>query len=78
MSCSYAGRTESSVRPEGCPKGADRISFYYENNSCLWTGALCIGVSFLIVNQCLCSWMVICFIMEILGGAGGTWDDSEV
>ena len=27
LSCSYAGRTEISVRPEGCPKGADRISF---------------------------------------------------
>ena len=28
MSCSCDGRTEISVRPEGCPKGADRISFY--------------------------------------------------
>ena len=78
MSCSCDGRTEISVRPEGCPKGADRISFYYEYNSCLRTGALCTGVSFLIVNQCLCSWMMMCFIMEILGGAGGTCDDSEV
>ena len=40
LSCSYAGRTEISVRPEGCPKGADRISFYFEYNSCLRTGAL--------------------------------------
>ena len=39
LSCSCGGITEISVRPDGCPKGADRISFNYKYNSCRRTGA---------------------------------------